>query len=129
LAVNAGILALILAIPSTEDGEDMVDAPESEGLFSAIDALLFGARETAACTGSRNIWTKRPWISKEEIGMLMDLMKEPGCAEAVSRRLGRDVAETRRLLDGMVSVGILDVCPQGYSPTIATRLYCQSLLH
>jgi hypothetical protein len=105
-----------------------VDASEPDCLFSAIDSLLFTARETAACAGSRGIWNERPWISQEEIGMLMDLMKEPGCAEVVSRRAGREVAETKRLLDGMVSVGILDVCPQGYSPTIATRLYCQSLL-
>lgn len=106
-----------------------MDAPESDCLFSAIDALLFTARETAACADARGIWNERPWISSEEIGMLMDLMKEPGCAEVISRRLGRDVSETRRLLDGMVSVGVLAVCPGGYSPTIATRLYCQSLLH
>lgn len=106
-----------------------MDAPESDCLFSAIDSLLFSARETTACVESRHVWSERPWISKDEIGMLMELMKEPGCAEVISRRLGRTVAETRQLLDGMVSVGILDICPQGYSPTIATRLYCRSLLH
>jgi hypothetical protein len=106
-----------------------VDAPDSECLFSAIDALLFSARETAACTESRDLWTERPWISHDEIGMLMELMKEPRCVEVISRMLDRDVGETRRLLDGMVSVGVLDVCPRGYSPTTATRLYCQSLLH
>jgi DNA-binding IclR family transcriptional regulator len=60
--------------------------------------------------------------------MLMEMMNEPRCAEVAARLLGRDVAETKRLLDGMVSVGVLEVCPRGYSPTIATRLYCQSLL-
>lgn len=105
-----------------------MDASEPDCLFSAIDSLLFTARERAACADARSVWNERPWISREEIGMLMDLMKAPGCAEVISRRLGRDVAETKRLLDGMVAVGILDVSPQGYSPTIATRLYCQSLL-
>lgn len=106
-----------------------MDAPESDCLFSAIDSMLYSARETSACAGARSLWSERPWISANEIGMLLELMKEPGCAEVMSHRLGRGVEETKRLLDGMVSVGILDVCPAGYSPTIATRLYCQSLLH
>lgn len=106
-----------------------MDAPESECLFSAIDALLFTARETSACADARDIWAERPWISTAEIGMLMEMMKEPRCAAAMSRLLGRDEEETKRLLDGMVSIGVLEVCARGYSPTLATRLYCQSLLH
>lgn len=105
-----------------------MDAPESECLFSAIEGLLFTARKTSACAGSRSQWTDRPWISTAEIGMLMEMMKEPRCAAAMSLLLNRDEVETKHLLDGMVSIGVLDVCPQGYSPTIATRLYCQSLL-
>ncbi len=122
------MLALIPGGPPRGDGEDTVDAPDSEDLFSAIGGLLFSARETAACAGSRSVWNDRPWISVAEIGILMEMMKEPRCAEMVACLLGQEEAETKRLLDGMVSVGILEVCPRGYSPTIATRLYCQSLV-
>lgn len=122
------MLAPILGDPPPGDGEDTVDAPESECLFSAIDALLFTARETSACAGSRCVWNERPWISTAEIGMLMEMMKGPQCVEAAAALLGWDTVETRLLLDGMVSIGVLEICPRGYSPTIATRLYCQSLL-
>lgn len=113
---------------SSRDWRFTVDDAGTQALFSSIDTLLFCSRETSACGEARGIWAERPRISTEEIGMWMDLMKEPRCAAHVAGLLGRDVAGTKRLLDGMVSIGILDVLPEGYSPTTATRLYCGAVL-
>ena len=105
-----------------------MDATDSQDMFSAIEAMLCSARGAKACEAARSYWRERPVITFREIGVLLDLMKEPRCAEHVARLLDSEPCEARQLLDAMVSVGMLEACPKGYTPTLPARLYCQWLV-
>lgn len=104
-----------------------MQSPESDQLFSAIDALLCTGQRQAEERSCRAYWDTTTRISRAEIDMLASLGGGPQCVEALAERLGRDLATTHALLDAFSSVGIVELRDGRYVATPATALYCLAL--
>src|SRR5947199_254590 len=105
-----------------------MDEGEASCLFSAIDAFLCGQRAETHGNTCRTFWQGRPSISRDEMDMLIDLSRQPSCADTIAARLALDTASTHELLDALEVIGLVERCGSQYRATPATALYCWSLL-
>jgi hypothetical protein len=104
-----------------------VTQAELESLFSAIATYL---RETPLTSGAEaepqaGFWQSRSTISRDEMIMLASLVETPRTAEVVAAVLGRDLAETQALLDGLLAVGLIEQRGRRYYTTPATEAYLE----
>jgi hypothetical protein len=101
-----------------------MDSSPTESLFTSIGAYLRSCRGNAEADACRRYWETHCTISAAEIEMLAQLGNGALCADAIAPMLGRDVACTHDLLEGLVAVGILERTGDCYAATPAAKLYC-----
>jgi len=101
-----------------------VDSSPTDSLLTSIGTYLRSCRGNAETDACRRYWETHCTISAAEIEMVAQLGRGALCAEAIARMLGRDVACTRDLLEGLLAVGILERVGDRYAATPAALLYC-----
>jgi hypothetical protein len=91
--------------------------------FLKQTALEDTSREPRSAESGRDFWRSHPYITRREMGLLAELAEKPLCVVEFARRLGRTLYETRKFLDALVAIGVLDRDADRYSANPATILY------
>jgi hypothetical protein len=102
-------------------------------LYIQIERFLKGLAPEPRASGmslerDRALWNARPYLTAAEIGVLAGLVKGPSPAEALARRLRRDLADTQDFLGALVAIGVLERRGDGYAATPTTRLYLDTFV-
>lgn len=104
----------------------MMSSGDFDSLFTSISSLLRTSRCRSGPDGI-GLWQSRSSITAAEVDMLGALTIAPLCVDAIATRLQRDRESTQALLDGLVAVGVLEHCSEGYAASPTAELYCRAL--